>query len=161
MNTFLEWIGEGKDLSMFQMGIRTILIFIFALVAIRFSGRRSFGMRSPFDNVVSILLGAILSRVITGASPFFPTIGSALLLAMLHRAFAWVSLKSDAFGRLVKGDQVLIYKEGEFIRRNMNKCLITFKDLEEGLREELNNDQMDNVDRIYVERSGKISVVKK
>src|ERR1700730_6298922 len=40
-----ELFGEGRNLSVLQMGMRGILVFLIALVLIRISGRRSFGMR--------------------------------------------------------------------------------------------------------------------
>src|SRR5450759_3500327 len=113
MNWFYQLIGEGNDPNTYQMAIRAFIIFIIALVFIRLSGRRTFGMFSPFDNVICVLLGAILSRAVTGASPFFPTIVAALVIVLLHRLFAWIALYNDVFGCLIKGHATVIYKYGK------------------------------------------------
>ncbi|MDR6465344.1 uncharacterized membrane protein YcaP (DUF421 family) [Chryseobacterium sediminis] len=51
----------GTSLNSFQIAIRGITVFILALILIRILGRRSFGIASPLDNIIVILLGAVLS----------------------------------------------------------------------------------------------------
>lgn len=160
MEAFYDLIGRGVDLTALQMSIRAIIIFIVALVLLRLAGRRSFGMASPFDNVISILLGAVLSRAVVGASPFFATIIASLLIAMLHRLFAWISLYNSKFGGLVKGNLRVIYENGKINEKNMRKSLISKKDLMEGVRKEANVETLEEIDKVYVERDGKISVIK-
>jgi uncharacterized membrane protein YcaP (DUF421 family) len=161
MNEFYQLIGEGKELNIFQMAIRAAMIFIIALALIRFSGRRTFGMLSPFDTVISILLGAILSRAVIGASPFVATIIASVVIVILHRLFAWISLYNDIFGSLIKGKAKIIYEDGKIIRKNMQKFFITDKDLIEGIRLQGNVESLDEIKSAYIERDGKISVIKK
>jgi len=161
MNTFYELIGEGtENLTAGQMMLRSLIIFLIGLLFIRLAGRRSFGMRSAFDNVIGILLGAILSRAVVGASPFWPTVCAALVIAALHRLFAWISIYSDGFGGLIKGNPKVIYKDGRLSHDNMKRCLITDKDLVEGLRKQGNTERLEDVKAVYVERDGTLSVVK-
>ena len=160
MNLFYEWIGEGeKTLTSLQMGIRAFLIFIIALLLIRFTGRRSFGMRSSFDNVIAILLGAVLSRAVLNEN-FFPPIMASLVIAAFHRLFAWISTRSDKFGILIKGNPKLLYEDGKFFHANMQSSFISKKDFEEGMRKE-NVDSIEKVQSAYLERDGTISIVKK
>jgi len=52
MNSILiEMFGQGKDLNTLQMSCRGIVVFFIALLLIRISGRRSFGMHTPLDNI--------------------------------------------------------------------------------------------------------------
>ena len=161
MNEFYQIIGEGKELNALQMAIRAIIIFLIALVLIRFSGRRTFGILSPFDNVICVLLGAILSRAVTGASPFVATVIATFVIVVLHRLFAWIALYNDGFGRLIKGNAKIIYKDGKIIRNNMKKFFLTDKDLIEGIRLQGNVESLDEIKSAYIERDGKISVIKK
>ena len=163
MNWFDDLIGEGEPkLTLAQAGIRAMLVFIIALLLIRFAGRRSFGQHSPFDNVVTIMLGAVLSHsVVSSDISFFVPISAAAALSFLHRVFSWLSLKSDRFGRLVKGDEKILYKDGKYFHRNMNSTFITEKDLLEGIRREGNVENETKIKEAWVERDGWISVVKK
>src|SRR5665647_1004951 len=161
MNWFYQLIGEGSDQNPYQTVIRAFIIFIIALVFIRLSGRRTFGMFSPFDNVICVLLGAILSRAVVGASPFFSTIVATLVVVLLHRLFAWIALYNDVFGSLIKGNAKVIYKDGKIIRNNMQRFDITDKDLLEGIRLQGNVESLDEINSAYIERDGRISVIKK
>lgn len=60
MHFIHELFGQGKNLNSLQMTCRGIVVFFFALILIRISGRRSFGIRTPLDNIIIILLGTIL-----------------------------------------------------------------------------------------------------
>ena len=160
MKSFYDWVGEGeKDPTLMQTAMRAFFIFIIALILIRFTGRRSFGMRSSFDNVISILLGALLSRSVIGEGHFFGPVVAALVIAAFHRIFAFISTHSDAFGVLIKGNPKVLYKDGKFFRRNMHSSFISQKDFEEGMRKE-NLDEPEILKTAYLERDGSISIVK-
>jgi len=53
--------------------------------------------------ILGFMLGSILSRAITGSSPFFPTLGAALVLVIMHWAFAVAAFRWSRFGTMVKG----------------------------------------------------------
>jgi uncharacterized membrane protein YcaP (DUF421 family) len=163
MKRFYELIGEGADvLTPAQMAIRAALIFLITLIFIRFSGRRSFGQRSPFDNVITILIGAILSRsVVKSDISFFAPIAAAFVIALFHYVFALLSWHSDFFGRIVKGDEKILFKDGKRNVKHMRQTFITEKDLQEGIRKEGNVEDESKVKEAWVERDGSISVVKK
>ncbi len=80
--------GEGKDLNTLQMACRAFVVFFITLAFIRFTGMRTFGVKSAFDHCIIIMLGAVLSRSITGASAFLPTITAAFVLVLVHKILA-------------------------------------------------------------------------
>jgi len=157
--TITELIGDGPELTILQMSLRAIIVFLVALAFLRL-GRRAFGIGSPFDHVIGILLGAVLSRAVVGASPFWATIVAACVIVLLHRLFAWISMHSRGFGKLIKGESKPLFKEGTIIRENMSQCLISDNDLMEGIRESGNVESLNEIKAAYIERDGKISVIK-
>jgi uncharacterized membrane protein YcaP (DUF421 family) len=154
MELLVKIFGEGKDLNALQMSCRGIVVFIIALALIRLSGRRSFGIRTPLDNIISISLGAILSRAIVGASPFLPIIVCCFVIVTLHRAFSWLVVNSKAFGRFIEGD-------GAFVSENMKKGLLCEEDAMQGIRKSALTEDMSVIDKVYMERNGEISSIKK
>src|SRR3984885_2786158 len=121
METIIKLFGEGKDLNALQMSDRGILMFFIALVLIRISGRRSFGIRSPLDNIITISLGAVMSRAVVGASDFIPVVATCFVIVLMHRFVGWLIARSKAFGRLIEGEKILLFEDGVFLKDNMKK----------------------------------------
>ena len=156
-----QLFGSGTELEPLQMGLRALCVFLIALIMIRMAGIRAFGMKSPFDYTIILLLGAILSRAVVGASPFISIVVACLVIVLMHRLFGILSIYSTAFGNLIKGDKILLYKDGLPLIKNMKKSLISNKDLAEGIRMELHSELQEDVESAYLERNGHISVIAK
>lgn len=153
--------GEGKDLNTLQMCSRAFVVFFIALVLVRISGRRTFGKRSAFDNTLAIILGAILSRAIVGASPFIPTVAASLMLVGIHRLLAWLSIKSSFVSRMIKGSAIPLYKDGKLDHVHLTRSLMSEDDLLSDVRHIGNVNRLEDVNEIYMETSGEVSVIKK
>ena len=154
-------IGTGTDLTTFQMLARGFVVFVLALVMIRLAGRRSFGVGTPFDHVVTILLGAILSRAVTGSSPFIPTLVTCAFLVVLHRVMGWLVFRSSRFSRWIEGDKILLFRNGKFLTKNHKKALVREEDIFQGIRKTLQTENLNTVDKVYMERNGEICALKK
>jgi uncharacterized membrane protein YcaP (DUF421 family) len=161
MKILIEIFGQGKDLNCLQMGCRGVVIFLFALILIRISGRRSFGVRTPLDNIIVILLGTVLGRAIVGASSFLPVVITSLIIVLLHRLFAWLVVHSKQFSNLTEGDKIILFKEGKFIEDNLNKGLVCKEDIMQEVRKSALTDDLEKIEKIYIERNGEISTLKK
>ena len=161
MNTLYDLFGVGKDLTSLQMCMRAIVVFFLALVLIRISGRRTFGKRSAFDNTMAIILGAVLSRAVVGASPFGPTIASSLVLAVLHRGLAWAAISNKSIERMIKGEPILIFKDGKVDDDKLKRSLMSRHDLMGDLRLKGSVKTLEEVEEIRMESTGEVSVIKK
>src|SRR3978361_498953 len=115
MQILIKIFGEGKDLNALQMSSRGVVMFVIALVLIRVSGRRSFGVRSPLDNIITISLGAIMSRAVVGASDFVPVVLTCFVIVLLHRMVGWLIARSKGFGRVIEGDKMVLFEDDAFI----------------------------------------------
>lgn len=151
--------GQGSDLATGQMAARAGLVFIVALLLIRVSGRRSFGLHSPFDSCTTVLLGAILSRAVSGASPFLPTVAAAATLVVMHRLTGIASQRWRWFDRVVSGTEIVLVRDGRRDERALRKALVTDRDLEEAIRKKTGTEDISKVKRVVIERNGDITVV--
>jgi uncharacterized membrane protein YcaP (DUF421 family) len=161
MKYLIYIFGEGKELTTGQMTDRGIVVFLIALILIRISGRRSFGLRTPLDNIIAVMLGAVLSRAIVGASAFVPVIVVCFVIVFFHRFLSWCIARSKPFGRLVEGQKFLLFKDGQFIHKNMMKALVCEEDVMQGVRKSTLTDDMSKIKCVYMERNGEISALKK
>jgi uncharacterized membrane protein YcaP (DUF421 family) len=161
MELFLKIFGEGKDLNALQMSSRGIVMFFIALALIRLAGRRSFGVRTPLDNIITISLGAVMSRAIVGASAFVPVVTCCFVIVLLHRLFGWLIAHSKAFGKLIEGDKMVLFEQGKFREDAMKKALVCREDVMQGVRKSALTEDMTKIDTVYIERNGEISAIKK
>jgi uncharacterized membrane protein YcaP (DUF421 family) len=93
MHVIVALFGTGDHLDTLQMANRAFVLFWITLVLIRLAGMRAFGRKSSFDSSIVIMLGAVLSRAVTGASAFGPTVGAATVLVVIHRVVAMVAAR--------------------------------------------------------------------
>ena len=161
MDWLLHLFGQGKDLTAIQMSMRGITVFVLALLLIRISGRRSFGLHTPLDNIITILLGAILSRAVVGASPFIPIIVCCLVIVVIHRLLGTFISRSETFSSIIEGKKMLLFKDGYFIDDNMKKAQVCKENIMQGIRESALTDDLEKIDRVYIEKNGVISAIKK
>jgi uncharacterized membrane protein YcaP (DUF421 family) len=161
MHTIIDIFGQGKDLTILQMTCRSVVIFFVCWILIRISGRRSFGLHMPLDNIITILLGAVLSRALVGASDFLSVIVSCTVIVLIHRGVAWLFVHNPRFSKFVEGEKMILFSKGEFIQNNMDKAQVCREDIMQGVRKAALTDDLKEIERIFIERNGEISSIKK
>ncbi len=161
MDLLIQIFGEGKNLNALQMGCRGIVVFAIALILIRVSGRRSFGIRTPLDNIVIIMLGSILSRAVVGASAFIPVIIGCFVIVILHRIVGWLMANSKFFGRVIESDKILLFEKEKYLDSNLKRVQLTEEDVMQGVRKSALTENLNEISHIYIERNGEISAIRK
>jgi len=161
MDTIQFLFGEGEKLDILQMSMRALVMFLIMLILIRFAGRRAFAKKSSFDNIIVIMLGAVLARGVVGASPFWSTVAASIIMIILHRIVAWLSVKNNFVERLVKGNAILLFQKEKIVNKNLTKTGISKKDLHESLRLETKKDTLEDIDTAFLETNGRISFILK
>jgi uncharacterized membrane protein YcaP (DUF421 family) len=126
---------------------------------VRLASKRFLSEATAFDVIVGIMLGSIMSRAMDGSAPFLPTLLTAAVLLGLHWLFALLAYHTSWFGTLVKGERVLLIKDGEIQPAGMRRGSITEADLAQALRIQTNQTDPARVRRAYLERNGQISIV--
>ena len=156
-----QYWGIKEDISPLELSARAVAMFLISLLLLRLSGMRPFGRENTFDTIITFLIGGILSRGVVGATPFFSCVAGAIAILLANKALAKLSQGNGRLERLVKGGHRTLYADGAFLTEELRRASVTEKDIREQLRLQLNTDDLGQVARVFVEKSGKISFVKK
>jgi uncharacterized membrane protein YcaP (DUF421 family) len=159
---FQSLLGLGSDVGTVgigQMALRTIVIYLVTLAIVRLGSKRFLSESTAFDVIVSIMLGSVMSRAINGSAPFLPTLAAGVILLALHWLFAILAYRTNWFGSLIKGNAVLLIKDGEIQQQGMRRTGITSNDLAQALRLQTNQSDSKQVKSAYLERNGRISII--
>jgi uncharacterized membrane protein YcaP (DUF421 family) len=153
--------GVEDRLDIWHMCARAFLMFFITLGLIRIGGMRIFGLKTAFDSILVIMLGAVLGRGIVGASPFFSTVGAALVLVLVHRLLSYLAIRHIWIGKIVKGEHQTLFRDGNYNEKKMNRHGISKDDMQEALRLKLNSNDINDAKEIVIEKSGELSVTRK
>ncbi|HWQ42868.1 MAG TPA: DUF421 domain-containing protein [Desulfosporosinus sp.] len=146
---------------MLNVVVRTLLLYMLVIVALRLMGKREVGQLQPFELVVILMiseLAAIPSEnigipLLSGVIPIL-----ALLLASL--TLAWVSLKSEKARALICGTPSILIQRGKILEEELRKNRYNLSDLLEELRLK-NVPNISDVEFAVLETNGQVSVFPK
>jgi uncharacterized membrane protein YcaP (DUF421 family) len=163
METILTALGDGEPaqhLTLLQVALRSVIIFLSALIIVRLANKRFFAKKTAFDLILSLILASMMARAINGAERIIPTIVAGFILAFLHRSLGALAYRWPKFGDLVKGTTQTLIVDGEIDSDVLRRHNFAKDDLNEELR--LNGiESSSEVKLARLERSGDVSVIKK
>jgi uncharacterized membrane protein YcaP (DUF421 family) len=151
--------AEAKDINVAQMALRAVVVFAVTVFVVRLGNKRFMSRSNAFDMILGIMLGAIVSRAITGNAPFFPALAAGGVLVAMHWIFSAVAFRWHGFGAAIKGYSQVLVRNGEVDWEAIRTSHMSDRDLWEDLRGK-GVSRLDQVAEARLERSGELSVVK-
>jgi uncharacterized membrane protein YcaP (DUF421 family) len=151
--------GPGNELDILQISLRSILIFIFALVLIRVGKKRFLGRSTAFDIVLSVILGSVLSRSVNGSAQFLETLAASTTIVLLHWLMSFILVHSKKFANLIEGIPRQLISGGKIDHQVLKKSHLRESDLIESARIQGNVSDLNKIKESFLETSGQISVV--
>lgn len=156
----LLW-GIQPPLYFLEIVFRIVAIYVFAVVVLRFMGKRGRQQMSSFEYVLIIALGSA-----TGDSLFYPDVPILyawliiLVMVLLDRALAQWQTRSSQVNEFLEGRPRLMVKDGEIEERSLTKEGINRAELMALLREQQVADLAD-VGDAFLEPTGRLGVIKR
>lgn len=143
--------------------LHIIVLFIVALIVVRLMGNRTVGQLSPFDFVIMVGIGDIITTASMDKGQTLLTgIEGLAALLILQQLLSYLSFKSTTVRKWVEGTPVLLIQDGEIIKENFRKTYFNYDDL----RQELHKLGMDMTDLSQIklarlESCGVFTIIKK
>jgi uncharacterized membrane protein YcaP (DUF421 family) len=149
------------DITLIETVVRGSIMYLALFILLRVILKRQSGTLGITDLLLITLLADASQNGMAGDYKSIPN-GIVLVATIIFWDFAldWLSYKSPGFQRLIEAPPLLLVKNGQLLRRNMRKELITDEDLLMQLREQGISD-ISKVKEAYMESDGHISVVEK
>lgn len=154
----LGWRLEPEQLWGYQAAIRALIIYLVTLALVRLGKKRFMGRGAAFDVIVGIMIGSIASRAVTGNAPLETSSAGIAAILAIHWLLSFIAVHWPGFGTLVKGNSMVIVRDGVLDEKGLRRAHLTQADLEEELRGKGRRD-LEGVGEGRIERDGEFSVI--
>ncbi len=141
--------------------VRTILLYILVIIAMRIMGKRQISELQTSELVIMLLISDIAAipmqdtgqSLVSGVIPMFTLVAVEVVLSV------WM-LKNSRLRKLICGSPVVIINDGKIDQSMMKKLRMSTEDLFEQLRQ-VDVFDINDVAYAIVETNGKVSIIKK
>ena len=139
--------------------VRTVILYILVIIAIRMMGKRQVGELEPTELVVTIMISELASIPMqeTGV-PLISGIIPILTILVLEVGFSFIELKNKKLRRILKGKPSVLIYEGKIVIDEMKKIRFNRDDLMEELRQ-AGYANIGDVRYGIIETNGRLSVI--
>ena len=141
--------------------LRTVILYVFIILAIRLMGKRQISDMQPSELVVTLVVSDIASLPMQNTSqPLLSGVIPVLVLVSLEIAASALMMKSRLFRRLICGNPVVVIEDGKLLQKQLKRLRMSAEDLFAQLRQQ-DIFSIDEVQYCIVETNGSISVLEK
>ncbi len=141
--------------------IRTVLLYIIIIFAIRMMGKRQISEMQTSELVITLLMSDIASIPMQdNDQPMLSGIIPIMILLVCEIILSYLMLKSARLRKIVCGKPVIVINDGKIDQNAMKQLRVSTEELYEQLRQKDVFD-IEEVAYAIVETNGKLSVYKK
>lgn len=120
---------------MLTLFVRSVILFVAAVVAMRLMGKREVGQLQPYELVVVIMIAELAATPIGDVgSPLLYGILPMAALIICHGVISWLCMVSGKFRTLMCGQPTVLIRNGVICEKQMRHVGVTLSDLMEDLR---------------------------
>jgi uncharacterized membrane protein YcaP (DUF421 family) len=140
--------------------IRPALVYLFLLLLLRLTGKRTLAQITTFDFVLLLIISEATQQALIGEDNSM--INAAVVVGTLIGLNILMSLlkqRSRFMDRLLDGIPLVIVADGKPLKDRMDKSRVDEDDVLDAARETHGLERMDQIRHAILERDGKISII--
>ena len=143
------------------ISLKSIIIYLFIIFAIRLFGKKELAQLSVVDLVFILLISNSVQNAMVGPdTTLMGGIAAATGLFVINYIFKWLLRKFPKFSTVVQGDELMLIYHGKILKKNLEASMFTQDELEAAVREH-GVEKIEEVDLAILEVDGNISVMSK
>ena len=140
--------------------IRPALVYLFLLLLLRLTGKRTLAQITSFDFVLLLIISEATQQaligednsMINGAIVVATLIGLNVVMSLLKQRYKWID-------RVLDDIPLMIVADGKPLKDRMDKARVDEEDVLDAAREIHGLERMDQIRYAILERSGAISII--
>jgi uncharacterized membrane protein YcaP (DUF421 family) len=140
--------------------IRAAAIYLFVLLLIRISGKRTLSETTTFDFVLLLLIGEASQQALLGNDFSLTTAFTVILtLVALDVVVSFAKRGSPTIEKWIDGLPLVILADGRLLHERMKESRVDEFDILEAARKHQGIERLDQIKYAVLERSGGISII--
>lgn len=141
--------------------LRSAVIYIFIIIAIRIFGKREISQLSIFDLVFILLLSNAVQNAMVGEqTTLLSGILAAGTLFAVNKILSSITYRSPKVNKWLEGSPLMLIYHGKILKKHLQQAMLPEEELEQAIREHGVRDASD-VDLAVLETDGNISILSK
>ncbi len=141
--------------------VRTIILYIVVVAALRLMGKRQIGQLQPSELVIAMMLSELASIPMESlGKPLLAGIIPILTLIFAEITFSFLTLKSRTLRKIISGSPTVLIEKGIILETELERLRYNIDDLLEELRTNGYPNILD-VEYAIIESNGNLSVIPK
>lgn len=122
--------------TLLDVALRTSVVYLALLAALRLTGPRQLGQMSTFDLVLLLIISNAVQNAMVGADTSLAGgLVAAGVLIGWHRLIDWWRFRSKGLAKLLTGEGIMLIHRGAILESHLRRAGITHDELLQALRE--------------------------
>ncbi len=141
--------------------VRTIILYILVVAALRLMGKRQIGQLQPSELVITMMISELASIPLENiGTPLINGVLPILTLIIAEATFSFLTLKSKKIRKIMSGSPTILISKGQVLEKEMERLRFNIDDLMEELRANGYSNLLD-VEYAIIETTGMLSIIPK
>jgi uncharacterized membrane protein YcaP (DUF421 family) len=140
--------------------LRAFAIYLFLLIVLRLSGKRTLSELSTFDFVLLLIISEATQNALIGEDYSLITGMTVILtLVLLDIGMSILKKRFDAVEKFAEGVPLVLVDNGRVLEQRLRQTQVTVEEILQSARQSRGLERMDQIKYAVLESSGGISII--